>query len=88
MFEKQNAFRGELGVSKIDQNSWLQERRKSDTLKPMIDCDFSSIEGQSKFDLMIESRVKATYNCNEAEETYGLGELKRKYEEQRLSQLK
>lgn len=36
---------------------------------------------------MIESRIRKI-DCAEAEETYGLGELKKRYEEQKMSQLK
>lgn len=36
---------------------------------------------------MLESRIRKP-DCTEAEETYGLGELKRRYELQRMSQLK
>jgi hypothetical protein len=84
MFEKQQ--QSTHSESQFSSYSWLKER-KSNESRPMMDCDFSSIEVNSRFDLMVESRVRGSSLEKEIEEIYGLAEVKRKYESQRKSQL-
>ena len=60
----------------IWKGSWLGQSRVEDKRK-IIDCDFSSIEHHSKYQLNLE-QPKDRWN-KEAEENYGLGELRKKY---------
>lgn len=46
------------------QSSWLAETRVEK--KPLIDCDFSSIQPHSKNELHLESKVREKWN-NDAE---------------------
>jgi hypothetical protein len=68
MFTKQTAFDNRK-VSMIDwgkdQESWLAAG-KSLEKRPLLECDFSSIQSHSKNDLQIDSKVKDKW-CNDAE---------------------
>lgn len=60
----------------------------SNVRQPSMECDFSSIEMHSKVDLMLESRVKtvtAESEFSEPEELYGLTDLKKKYNDQKMT---
>ena len=58
MFERQSTVRDKLGITRINENSWLRGMKSSNARQPSMECDFSSIEMHSKVDLMLESRVK------------------------------
>lgn len=84
MFSKQ----GKGIINWRGHSSWLADAPADPKpeRKPPIDCDFSSIQS-SKHELHLESRLREKWS-SDAEENYGLGSLRRKYEEQRLSRVK
>ena len=87
MFNKQifDNLRQKMIVWSGGQNSWLQGK----SLEKKLQCDYSSIHSGSKYqyELPLDSKVADRWST-EVEENYGLGALRKKYEQHAEYKLK